>query len=153
MNEHERPQLTPDGETRREAMLDELVGAMQRVHHGRRVRCRVGSTFVVLGVSVVVAWTVGSQLTGLTSEPRELVREDQPERVRDNTPADRSIWRDVHRTGLVRTVGDDELVTLLAQIDRPAGIVRSEGEIWLTNVVTDEELGLTRKSPPDPSAM
>ena len=153
MNEHGRTQLTPDGEARREAMLDELVDAMQRVHHGRRVRRRVGSTFVVLGVSAVVAWTVGSQLTGLTSEPRELVREDQPEPVRDDTPADRSIWRDVHRTGLVRTVGDDELVTLLAQLDRPTGIVRSEGEIWLTNAVTDAELGLTPPQPADPSTM
>ncbi len=152
MNKHERSQLTPDGEARRDAMLDELVGAMQRVHQGRRVRRRVGSTFVVLGVSAVVAWTVGSQLTGLTSEPRELTWEDQPEPVRD-TSADRSTWRDVHRTGLVRTVGDDELVTLLAQLDRPAGIVRSEGEIWLTNAVTDAELGLTAPEPADPSTM
>lgn len=153
MNEHERSQLTPDGEARREAMLDELVGAMQRIQHGRRVRRRVGSTFIVLGVSIVVAWTVGSQLTGLTSEPRELVREDQPEPVRDSTPADRPSWRGVHRTGLIRTVGDDELVALLAQLDRPAGIVRSEGEIWLTNAVTDAELGLTAPEPVDPSTM
>ncbi len=153
MNKHERSQLTPDGEARRDAMLDELVGAMQRVHQGRRVRRRIGSTFVVLGVSAVVAWTVGSQLTGLTSEPRELTWEDQSEPVRDNTSADRSTWRDVHRTGLVRTVGDDELVTLLAQLDRPTGIVRSEGEIWLTNAVTDAELGLTPTEPADPSTM
>ncbi len=153
MTDHERTQLTPVGEARREAMLGELVGAMQRVHHGRRVRRRVGSTFVVLGVSAVVVWTVVSQLTGLNSEPRELVREHQPEPVRDNTPADRPSWRDVHRTGLVRTVGDDELVALLAQLDRPAGIVRSEGEIWLTNAVTDAELGLTPPEPADPSTM
>ena len=47
----------------------------------------------------------------------------------------------------------DKLVTLLAQIDRPAGIVHSEGETWLTNAVTDKELGLTHKPPPDPSTM
>ncbi len=153
MTDHERSQLTPDGEARREAMLDELVGAMQRVHHGRRIRRRAGRTSVVLGVSAVVVWTVVSQMTQLTSEPRELVREHQPEPVPDNTPTDRPSWRDVHRTGLVRAVSDDELVTLLAQIDRPAGIVRSEGEIWLTNAVTDAELGLTPPQPADPSTM
>jgi hypothetical protein len=50
-------------------------------------------------------------------------------------------------------VSDDELVTLLAQLDRPAGIVRSEGEIWLTDAVTDAELGLTAPKPVDPSTM
>ena len=141
MNEYIRSQLTPEGVARREAMLDELVGAMQRVHHGRRVRRRAASALAVLTIFVGIAWVVGSQLP---ARPEIVVHLPQPQ-PSDAPPTQR----------LIQMVDDDELVALLAQLDRPAGIVRSEGRIWLTNAVTDAELGLTAPPPEpvDPSTM
>ena len=139
MNEHERSRLTPDGEARREAMLDELVSTMQRVHHGRRVRRRVASALAVLTIFAGIAWVIGSQLSvGDRAQPHIFV-ERPPQQVPDAPPTER----------LIQMMDDDELVALLAQIDRPAGIVRSEGEIWLTNAVIDAQLGLT-PPPPEP---
>lgn len=152
MNEHERSQLTPDGEARREAMLDELVGVMQRVHHGRRVRRRVGSALAVVAIFAGIAWVIGSQLTVGDRVVPQIVVERPPQQVPD-APRTKLLIQPAQRTGVVRMVDDDELVALLAQLDRPAGIVRSEGEIWLTNAVTDAELGLTAPEPPDPSTM
>ncbi len=143
MNEHERGQLTPDGEARREAMLNELVGAMQRVHHGRRVRRRATSALVVLTIFAGMAWVIGSQLPAEDQAESLIVINPPPQQVPDAPTTER----------LIQMVDDEELVTLLAQLDRPAGIVRSEGEIWLTNAVTDAELGLIPPKPPDPLTM
>ncbi len=150
MNDHERSELTPTGEARREQMLDELLGTMQQIHHRRRVRLRLVGVAAMLLVFAGVAWVVASQLS-FVDRAKPLIVENQPSEEVPNLPAPEPRTRPFARTGLVRVVNDDELVTLLAQLDRPAGIVRSEGEIWLTNAVTDEELGLTRKPPPDPS--
>ncbi|MCH8316762.1 MAG: hypothetical protein IIA64_12395 [Planctomycetes bacterium] len=142
MTDHERSQLTPDGEARREAMLGELVGAMQRVHHGRRIRRRVASASALVAIFAGLAWVIGSQLSvGDPARPQFVERPQQP--VPDAPTNER----------LIQMLDDDQLVALLAQLDRPAGIVRSEGEIWLTNAVTDAELGLTPPQPPDPSTM
>lgn len=145
MNEHERSQLTRDGEARRDAMLGELLGAMQRVHHGRRVRRRVVSGLAVLAIFAGIAWVVGSQsLSSDRAQPNRFVK--LPQLPVPDAPVNER---------LIQTVDDDELVALLAQLDRPAGIVRSEGRIWLTNAVTDAELGLTPPlpEPVDPSTM
>ena len=143
MNEHERSQLTPEGEARRDVMLDELVGTMQRVHRGRRVRRRVASVLAVLTIFAGMAWVIGSQLS--VGDPEQMrIAENQPQpQLPDAPPTER----------LIRMVDDDQLLALLAQLDRPAGIVRSEGKTWLTNAVTDAELGLTIPEPVDPSTM
>ena len=143
MNEHERSQLTPEGEARREAMLDELVGTMHRVHHRRHVRRRAASALAVLVVFAGMAWVIGSQALFGDRAQTDIVVILPPQPVPDVTETEPRI----------RLVNDDELVALLAQLDRPAGIVRSEGEIWLTNAVTDAQLGLTPPEPVDPSTM
>ena len=152
MTDHERSQLTPDGEARREAMLGELVGAMQRVHHRRRVRRRAAGASAVLAIVAGIAWVIGSQSPVSDRSQLEIVQR-QPQQQAPDAPGTKPPIQPAQRTGVVRMVDDDELVTLLAQIDRPAGIVRSEGEIWLTNAVTDAELGLTPPEPADPSTM
>ena len=152
MNEQGRTQLTPDGEARRDAMLDELVGAMQRVHHGRRVRRRAAGALAVLAIFAGMAWVLGSQLPVGDRAQTDIAVNRPPQHVPDAVGTERLI-RLARRTGVIRTVDDNELVALLAQLDRPAGIVRSEGEIWLTNAVTDAELGLTPPEPADPSTM
>ncbi|MEE9129069.1 MAG: hypothetical protein V3T84_03555 [Phycisphaerales bacterium] len=150
MNDHERSQLTPTGEARREQMLDELLGTMQQIHHQRRARRHLAGVAAMLLVFAGVAWVVASQLSFVDRAKPSIV-ENQPSEEVPNLPAPEPLFRSFERTGLVRVVSDDELVRLLAQIDRPAGIVHSEGETWLTNVVTDKELGLTHEPPPDPS--
>lgn len=152
MTDLERSQLTPTGEARREQMLDELLGTMQQIHHGRRVRRRAAGALAVLAIFAGVAWVIGSQLTvGDRVVPQIVV--DRPQQQVPDAPTTEPLIRLAQRTGVIRTVDDDELVALLAQLDRPAGIVRSEGEIWLTNAVTDAELGLTPPEPADPSTM
>ena len=143
MNDHERSRLTATGEARREQMLDELLGAMQQIHHGRRVRRRAASALAVLTIFAGIVWVIGSQsLFGDRAQPPFFVEGPQPQ-LPDTPPTKR----------LIQMVDDDELVALLAQLDRPAGIVRSNGDIWLTNAVTDAELGLSPMGPPDPSTM
>ncbi len=43
---------------------------------------------------------------------------------------------------LVRHIDDSEFLKMLAEIGRPAGLVLSGSRVWLTNAVTDAELGL-----------
>ena len=152
MTDHERSQLTPTGEARREQMLDELLGTMQQIHYRRRARGHLVGVAAMLLVFAGVAWVVASQLS-FVDRAKPWIVENQPSAEVPELPAPEPLIRSFARTGLVRVVSDDELVILLAQIDRPAGLVHSEGETWLTDAVTDEELGLTRQPQPDPSTM
>ena len=90
-----------------------------------------------------MAWVIGSQLPAEDQAESQIVINPPPQQVPDAPTTER----------LIQMVDDEELVTLLAQLDRPAGSVRSEGEIWLTNAVTDAELGLIPPEPPDPLTM
>jgi hypothetical protein len=114
---------------RRETMLEGLIDVMRRHHRRRRIRRRVGTAGAVVLVAACGAWIVRAQ------------QPDPPERI-VNTPAKSiTVVGGEYRTGLVRVIDDDELVQRLVDIDRPAGLVRSEGRIWLTGAVTDGERG------------
>ena len=39
---------------------------------------------------------------------------------------------------VIAVLNDDELLALLAQIDRPAGLIRTAERVWLTQDVTDQ---------------
>ncbi len=45
------------------------------------------------------------------------------------------IVRHAPRTGLIRTIDDEELLVRLAEINRPAGMIRTEGRVRLTEPV------------------
>jgi hypothetical protein len=49
---------------------------------------------------------------------------------------------------LVQYVGDEELVRTLAQINRPAGLIRFGDRVWLTQPVADEDMQRARLAPP-----
>ena len=122
---------------RRETMLGELVDTMHRHHRRRRIRRRIGAAAVLALVAAGGAWIVRApepagtvQLAGAPG-PRVVV-------VTGN-----------RRTGLVKVIDDDELVRRLAEIDRPAGMIRSEGRVWLTGAVADADL--ERENAPAPS--
>ncbi len=128
MTERSRTTLSPPGRARRDAMLDELVGYMRRTHRLRTIRRRLVDAVAVGGLGMLIgtaAWVFGSHrpLDGPPGGGRDEV----------SPPA--------HRV-LVRQIDDSELLRMLAEIGRPAGLVRSGSRVWLTNAVTDAELGL-----------
>jgi hypothetical protein len=113
---------------RRETMLGELLETMRRHHRRRRVRRGLGAAAVTALVAAGGAWIVRAP------QPAETVRlaEAAAPRV--------VVVSGSHRTGVVRVIDDDGLVERLAEIDRPAGVIRSEGRIWLTSAVADADL-------------
>ena len=142
MIDQNNQQLSQDGEARKKAMLSELVGQMNNVHKVRQLRRRVLHTLTFIIVCAITVWVVSIQY----SSPQV------PKRVELPTGSGTNI--ELPNTPLIKIINDDELIALLAKINRPAGMVRSEGRIWLTNAVTDDELGISQDNPDeDPSSM
>ncbi|MCH8822631.1 MAG: hypothetical protein IH984_03895 [Planctomycetes bacterium] len=140
MIDQNNKQLSPQGEERKEEMLSQLVGQMNHIHNARKVRRRVIHTLTLVIICAITVWVVSLKL--LNPQPNRIVIE-HPLKIEAPPTA---------KMTLVKNINDDELIALLAQINRPAGIVRSQGRIWLTNAVTDEELGISRDTPDeDPS--
>ena len=142
MIDQNKKQLSPQGETRKEEMLSQLVGQMNHIHNSRQLRRRVINTFTLVIVCAITVWVVSIQY----SSPQA------PEIVKGPSGSGTSI--ELPNEPLFKTINDDQLIARLAEIDRPAGIIRSEGRIWLSNPVTDEELGISNDTPAeDPSSM
>lgn len=134
--------LSPDGVVRKKAMLSQLVGQMKHIHNTRRVRRRVIHSLTLVIVCAITVWVVSLQY--LNPQPTSIAERSTGKGTNIDQPKAPSI----------KAINDDELIALLAEINRPTGIVRSEGRIWLTNPVTDEELGISHEIPiEDPSSM
>ncbi len=99
----------------RDRMLAELTAAMRRRHRRRRGRRRVAAALAM------VAITTGAVLIA-TPFTEPLPQTDSVVTVIRSTP----------RTGLIRTIGDDELLDRLAEIEKPTGMIRTDGRTWLT---------------------
>jgi hypothetical protein len=113
---------------RREAMLPELIAAMKRHHCRRRFLRRLQSAAALVLVAVAGASIARHRAP---AEPDPIAAPAGPSIV--------VVGQD-YRTGLVRVIDDDELVRRLAEINRPAGLVRAEGRVWLTGTVADARL-------------
>ena len=100
----------------RDRMLRELTAAMHR-HHARRRGYRRAAAMLA-----VIAFTAGAVLI-----TRPVLR---PAHQADPVVA---VLRDTPRTGLIRTIGDNELLDRLGELARPTGMIRSEGRVWLTD--------------------
>lgn len=168
MNDPMGDKLSAMGQSRRQAMLDELVESMDTLHRRRRVRRRVGSA---VGFSIAVcALVVFGGPSIFRNAPSQVVdnRPASPDGVggdATNPPPGRggieiirtrpeivaryapqlSLSAHVqrvasHRTSVVEVIGDKMLLKVLAQMDRPAGLIRADGKVWLTAPVTDAEL-------------
>lgn len=125
-------QLRHQRTDRRETMLQELIVAMRR-HHRRRRRVRVTAAWCLLLAIAGGTWIVRAQ------QPRfDNTHADLPQ-VKAPAPRVERVSGD-YRTGLVKVIDDDELVLRLAEIDRPAGLIRTEGRVWLTSAVADAEI-------------
>ena len=121
-------------EARRDAMLGDLVVTMERLHRRRRIRRRLVTSAAVLALAAGSTWLIASQRTTpvMPDEHRVLTPPGS------TVPIIRRVG--LHRTGRIHSIDDDELITRLAEIDRPTGLVRSEGRVWLTESVVDEDL-------------
>ena len=168
MIDQNNKQLSPAGVVRKKAMLSQLVGQMKHIHNARRVRRRIVYTFSLVIVCAITVWVVSLKIS---SSRRDVFVRDTPSEIKQtptvqnkssqtsNTTIITHGFRSdpspqILKTTLVKAINDDELIALLAEINRPTGIVRSEGRIWLTNPVTDEELGISQDIPiEDPSSM
>ncbi len=115
-----------DFETRRARMLDELLADMSR-HQGRRRATRR----LVLALPILLAagsiWAIAQQ-----AGSRQPVIPMEP-------PTAVQVVTGEYRTGLVRLIDDDELVERLAEIERPTGLIRIEGNARLTRSVVDAD--------------
>lgn len=102
-------------------MLDELIVAMRDLHRRRRRRRRVTGFAALIVLATAVVWG---------TRPVSDHRVGGPD-----TPTIVQIVRSTPRTGVVRMINDEELLKRLAEIDRPTGLIRSEGRSWLTEPV------------------
>ncbi len=79
MNAPSNEPLTPIGERRRQAMLTELTGYMERVHHGRRLRRRGAALALFLALSAVIAVAAMSGRNG--PPPKTIAKHDPIESI------------------------------------------------------------------------
>ena len=150
--------LSAAGEARRGVMLDELVGAMERVHRTRRTRRRT----IAAGTPIMVGMLLWLLLPALSQSP------DTPQFANPPTPevtplvAPPSGTPRPPLTAIVRTdpdileryraqpvacierINDRMLIDTLVSIQRPAGLIYYGNRVMLTTPVTDAELNLTQ---------
>jgi hypothetical protein len=129
-------QLHFEKKDRREAMLDELIVAM-RHHHRRRRRLRSTAAWGLLLAVAGGTWIVRAQHVAQPLRFDPTIAD--PPQVKAAAPWIEHVSGG-YRTGLVKVIDDDELVVRLAEIDRPAGLIRTEGRVWLTSAVADAEI-------------
>ncbi len=104
-----------------DGMLDELIVAMRDLHLRRRRRRRVAGAATMIVLATAVVWSTRPASDGRIEPP-------------DTGPIVQVVGS-TPRTGVVRMIDDDELLRRLAEIDRPTGLIRSEGRSWLTKPV------------------
>ena len=113
-------------ETRRARMLDELLVDVSRYHRRRRATRRLALALPLL-LAAGSIWMIASQ-----AGSRQRVTSIEP-------PFVVQVVTGEYRTGLVRLIDDDELVERLAEIERPTGLIRIEGNARLTHTVVDAD--------------
>lgn len=159
MNEPRSKPLTPAGQARREAMLGELVEVVKQTHRTRRLRRRVLGAgalvcvaLLLMRLSLPVGNVVddGARVVERMSDESDVVvpAEFPPEAVRvtvivQTDPSVVERYR-AEPTGLVVQIDDRMLLTTLASIGRPTGLIRFGDTLRLTAPVTDADLGLKR---------
>jgi hypothetical protein len=150
--------LSDAGLERRERMLDELLGEMQRVHRNRRVRRRaalIAIPAVLIAVTIAWQWLPLSHIGEADSNSVARVPTENPGSRSDPAIAPpTSVVVSVVRTSETvldryrasspphaHTITDDELLETLAALDRPTGIIRAGERVWLTRPVSDDPHG------------
>lgn len=148
------PLLSAQGVARRDRMLGDLVSRMREVHRARRVRRRVAMVaapmLLIAAIATIARWP-GSRPT--TSRDGTTV-------AHGSAPAPAAIISVVRSSddSLVRyraepggesdmiVMTDAELLDALAGMNRPAGLVRTNGRVHLTRDVIDPDPSEIRNS-------
>jgi hypothetical protein len=151
MIEQDRRSLAPIDQAHREAMLEDLVMRMQRLHRRRRARKTASAAGCLLLLTMTLAL---SAVTGRRPLPRRpiVAEADTPAvdvRIVRTDPA--VLDRYVAEPGSRAIIIDDEaLLNELALIGQPAGLIRMGNRIWLTADVVggEDEDGEPPKPPP-----
>lgn len=145
-------------EHRRQRMLTELISDMRQFHRRRRIRRKLtaAATMALLAIAATFAWswsrsdqatqpsgpiaTVDEFPIAQTAATIELVQTD---------PTITSRWR-AARSQLthINVVDDQSLLQVLAQMHRPAGLVRMDDRAWLFYHQSDAE---DAQASPDPT--
>ncbi len=159
MNDRSREPLSSAGESRREAMLDELVELSGKIHRRRQTRRR----YLVAGTSMclfaVLLWAAIPRGTEPEGSPQIVDQEQPPEvDVPDEPIANdgESVVKLVHtRTAVlarfaseptrrIERLDDGKLLAVLASLGRPAELIRDGDRVRLSAPVTDKELHIER---------
>lgn len=145
-------QLSPTANQRREQMLHDLIDDMQRIHRARRARrSALLATTPLLLLAMVFAWTrwtvahapppgsstkiVHAPNSASPLQPAAIITVVQT----DATVLDRYRATSSSSAASQTSMLDDaQLLDALANINRPAGLVRTADRVWLTRSVTDE---------------
>ncbi len=159
MNDPPIEPLSPAGQARRQAMLDELVAAMELTHRRRRTRRRLLGGAGCMCLALALVWLLW---TGASGPSHERQFADQPDAPFSDSPT-KEVQRHlayvshiVHTdptvlercrarpTGSVLRIDDRTLLAGLASINRPAGLIRIGGQVRLSAPVTDAELEINQ---------
>jgi len=151
--------LTPEGCDRRDAMLDDLVLRMGAIHRGRRARRRTvagGSVLVLTAAITVLAiapWRgpgpVPVPVQGQPAVARSGTAPAPPDiRIVSTDPGVLDRYITTPRRYTVE-IDDRTLLDELAAIDRPTGLIRTAGRVWLTADVIDAPLRPHQPGQPD----
>jgi hypothetical protein len=155
--------LTQAGAARREAMLRDLVTVMHRTHRARRLRRRAITAtcgIIIVGAAIRMAYydsdhhragpmPVEYASTG-TEEPGRRPGESDGWRTTEFIHTDPviKVRLAARPDPVVERIDDDTVITLLARLQRPAGLVRIGDRVAFTAPVTDEELDRSRSDLP-----
>jgi hypothetical protein len=157
MSEPEAERLSPAGQARREAMLDELLEVVKRTQRARRLRRRatvIGGCAGLVLLFVVFTWPgapgpapqVANLSTGQPTDVRLVEAPRPPACITSVVETDVSVlarYRAVPQPVVAR-MDDRMLVQTLASIGRPAGLIRFGDDVRLSRPVTDAELNLNQ---------
>jgi hypothetical protein len=144
-------QLSELGRARRDAMLGELVGVMQQHHRQRKLRrsvAAIGATVLLVACGLYYAASANSNMPAAPARivQHEPVEETAPlpspavvvriARV-ETQPGIAERYR-AEASNIVVAIDDTELLETLQRYDRPTGLVRMGGEVFLTASVVDQ---------------
>jgi hypothetical protein len=151
MNEQDRSSLSEAGRARREAMLGELVGQMQRLHHRRRVqRTAAASACMVVLLIGLSLLAMPARRPGADSPPMVVAPKPAPGISIEIVRTDPSILQRfaVRTTSRAILLDDEALLDELVAMGRPAGLIRSGDRVWLTADVVDQPPAEDHMAPP-----
>jgi hypothetical protein len=153
MNTDPHESLSPQGEVRRDAMLADLTGAMQRLHRRRRMRRQMLSStaLVLLIVGVIRFSDFSGHQSAMTS------RESPAVPITATTKLDAAITVYVHSDATIEAryradsapivvwIDDAQLIRTLIEVGRPAGLIHIGDRLALSAPVTDDEIRMQNR--------